>query len=52
MISDPSADPHAFQSNAQDQLALSKAALVVENGGGYDDFMQTMLARPRHPPPR
>jgi zinc/manganese transport system substrate-binding protein len=44
VISDPSADPHAFQSNARDQLALSKAALVVENGGGYDDFMQTMLA--------
>ncbi|HEY5879076.1 MAG TPA: zinc ABC transporter substrate-binding protein [Nakamurella sp.] len=44
VISDPSADPHAFQSNARDQLALSKAALIVENGGGYDDFMQTMLA--------
>ena len=44
VISDPNADPHAFQSNARDQLALSKAALVVENGGGYDDFMQTMLA--------
>lgn len=44
VVSDPSADPHSFQSNARDQLALSKAALVVENGGGYDDWMQTMLA--------
>jgi zinc/manganese transport system substrate-binding protein len=44
VIADPSADPHAFQSTARDQLALSKAALIVENGGGYDDFMQTMLA--------
>ncbi len=44
VISDPSADPHAFQASAQNQLALSKAALVVENGGGYDDFMSTMLA--------
>ncbi len=43
LISDPAADPHSFEPNAQAQLALSKAALVVENGGGYDDFMQTML---------
>src|SRR6478752_7064232 len=44
LISDPAADPHSFEPNAQAQLALSKAALVVENGGGYDDFVQTMLA--------
>ena len=44
IISDPSADPHSFQSSARNQLALSKAALIIENGGGYDDFMQTMLA--------
>ena len=44
IITDPSADPHSFQSSARNQLAVSKAALIVENGGGYDDFMQTMLA--------
>src|SRR6476469_7340510 len=44
LISDPAADPHSFEPNAQAQLSLSKAALVVENGGGYDDFMQTMTA--------
>jgi zinc/manganese transport system substrate-binding protein len=44
IIADPSADPHSFQSSARHQLALSKAALIVENGGGYDDFMSTMLA--------
>lgn len=44
VISEPSADPHAYQSTARDQLALSKAALIVQNGGGYDDFMQTMIA--------
>jgi zinc/manganese transport system substrate-binding protein len=43
LIADPAADPHSFEPSAQAQLALSKAALVVENGGGYDDFMQTML---------
>jgi zinc/manganese transport system substrate-binding protein len=43
-ISDPAQDPHSFEANPRDQLVLSKAALVIENGGGYDDFVDTMLA--------
>ena len=43
IVADPSADPHSYEASAQTQLALSKAALVVENGGGYDDFVDTML---------
>lgn len=43
VISDPSADPHSYEANAQTQLALSKADIVIENGGGYDDFVDTML---------
>ncbi len=42
LIVDPAADPHSFEPNAQAQLALSKAALVVQNGGGYDDYMLTL----------
>ena len=26
----------------QDKLAVSKAELVLENGGGYDDFIQKL----------
>ncbi|TKV58492.1 ABC transporter substrate-binding protein [Nakamurella flava] len=44
IISDPSADPHSFEANAQNQLALSKASLVVVNGGGYDDWAGDMLS--------
>jgi zinc/manganese transport system substrate-binding protein len=44
IISDPNADPHSFQSSPRNQLALSSAQLIVEHGGGYDDFMQTMVA--------
>lgn len=44
IITDPSADPHSFQSSPRNQLALSSAQLIVENGGGYDDFMQTMVS--------
>lgn len=42
-ISDPDQDPHSYEADTRNQLALSKAALVVENGGGYDDFMDRML---------
>lgn len=51
IIDDPNQDPHEYTANARTQLALSKAQLVVENGGGYDDFVATMLsattAKPR-----
>ena len=43
IITDPDADPHSYEANTQNQLALSKADLVVENGGGYDDFVDSML---------
>jgi len=43
IIDNPEKDPHEYEADARTQLALSKAELVVENGGGYDDFMDTML---------
>jgi zinc/manganese transport system substrate-binding protein len=42
LITNPAQDPHSFEASAQNQLAVSKAAIIIENGGGYDDFMQTM----------
>lgn len=43
IMSDPAQDPHSFEASAQNQLAISKADIVIENGGGYDDFVDTML---------
>ncbi|MHC5798077.1 metal ABC transporter solute-binding protein, Zn/Mn family [Lacisediminihabitans sp. FW035] len=43
IISDPSQDPHSYEADAQVQLALSKADIVIQNGGGYDDFVDTLL---------
>ncbi|MFF7602654.1 metal ABC transporter solute-binding protein, Zn/Mn family [Streptomyces mirabilis] len=43
IISDPSQDPHSYEADTQNQLALSKAKVVIENGGGYDDFVDKML---------
>jgi zinc/manganese transport system substrate-binding protein len=43
IIDSAAQDPHSFEASAQDQLALSKADLVIENGGGYDPFIDTLL---------
>src|SRR4051812_21344371 len=43
IMDNPNQDPHSFEASAQSQLAISKADIVIENGGGYDDFMDTML---------
>jgi len=43
IISSAAQDPHSYEASAQDQLALSKADLVIENGGGYDPFIDTLL---------
>lgn len=51
VISAPAADPHSYEANARTQLALSKASLVVANGGGYDDVVDTMVNALDAPPP-
>jgi zinc/manganese transport system substrate-binding protein len=42
ILTDPNQDPHGFEADAKVQLAISKAQLIIENGGGYDDFVDTM----------
>jgi zinc/manganese transport system substrate-binding protein len=43
ILSDPDADPHEFQPTAGDIRAFQTAALVVEDGLGYDDFADKAL---------
>jgi zinc/manganese transport system substrate-binding protein len=43
IIDDPDKDPHEYSASGQNQLALSKAQVVITNGGGYDDFVDEML---------
>ncbi|MFI8167692.1 metal ABC transporter solute-binding protein, Zn/Mn family [Streptomyces sp. NPDC085931] len=43
IINDPGQDPHSYEADPQNQLALSRAKVVIENGGGYDDFVGRML---------
>src|SRR5436189_4325412 len=42
-IDSPGQDPHSYEASGRDTLAVSDADLVIENGGGYDDFMQQLL---------
>jgi zinc/manganese transport system substrate-binding protein len=44
ILSDPNADPHEFQPAASDVRSYQGAQLVVENGLGYDDFSDKILA--------
>ncbi|WP_079154517.1 metal ABC transporter substrate-binding protein [Streptomyces subrutilus] len=43
ILSDPTQDPHSYEATTRNQLELSKAKVVVENGGGYDAFIDRML---------
>ncbi len=36
-------DPHSYEATARDQLAVANADVVIENGGGYDEFMDDLL---------
>ena len=39
VMSNPNTDPHTFEASAQVAATISDAALVVQNGLGYDSFM-------------
>ena len=39
IVDSTSQDPHSYEATAQDKLKISRADLVVLNGGGYDPFM-------------
>ncbi|MEW9870072.1 zinc ABC transporter substrate-binding protein [Arthrobacter sp. HS15c] len=42
IINKTSQDPHSYEATAQDRLLVSKAEVVIENGGGYDGFIHTL----------
>ena len=43
LISSAAQDPHSYEASTQDQLSIKNADLVIENGGGYDPFVDTLL---------
>lgn len=44
IISNPNVDPHQYESSVKTAITVSKAQLVIENSGGYDDWMDKILS--------
>jgi zinc/manganese transport system substrate-binding protein len=44
IISNPNVDPHAYESNVRTAIQVSNAQLVIENGLGYDSWMDKVLS--------
>ncbi|MBU4464744.1 MAG: zinc ABC transporter substrate-binding protein [Actinobacteria bacterium] len=42
LIASASQDPHEFEASAGDQLKVQRADLLIENGGGYDPFLDSL----------
>ena len=43
ILADPNVDPHEYETNVNNAKAVFKANLVIENGGGYDSWMDKLL---------
>ena len=43
IVTNESQDPHSFEPSARDQLTVAEADLVIENGGGYDAFIDALI---------
>lgn len=43
ILSDPNVDPHEYESNVQDGIAITNANIVIENGLDYDTWMDKLL---------
>jgi zinc/manganese transport system substrate-binding protein len=44
ILSDPRIDPHEYEPSVNDAKAVAVANLVIENSGGYDDWMDKLLS--------
>lgn len=44
VVTEPNADPHEYESSANDARAFAEAKLVILNGAGYDDWGKKLLA--------
>ncbi|MFL4476075.1 metal ABC transporter solute-binding protein, Zn/Mn family [Paeniglutamicibacter sp. MACA_103] len=49
IVEQTSQDPHSYEATARDKLAVSKADVVIANGGGYDPFMDALAEGPEQP---
>lgn len=44
IVTDPNADPHNYESNSANAVAIADSSLVIINGAGYDSWAERLLA--------
>lgn len=44
IVTDPNVDPHEYEANASDAVAITDAQYVIVNGVGYDDWALQLIA--------
>lgn len=49
IVTDPNADPHEYEANSSDAIAISEAQYVIVNGVGYDDWALQLIAAANSP---
>ena len=49
-VDDLSQDPHDYQATATDKLNITKSAVMLVNGGGYDDWGMSLAKSVSHKP--
>lgn len=49
-VNDLSQDPHDYQATATDKLNITKSAVMLVNGGGYDDWGMSLAESVSHKP--
>lgn len=49
IMSNPATDPHEYEADTKDAIAVGNATLIVQNGLGYDDFMDKLEAASPNP---
>jgi zinc/manganese transport system substrate-binding protein len=49
IVSDPNTDPHEYESNPADAIAITNARLVIVNGAGYDTWALNIISAENNP---
>jgi len=49
IVTDPNADPHEYESNTADAIAIANARLVIVNGAGYDTWALQLISASNSP---
>lgn len=49
IVSDPNTDPHEYEANPENAIAITNAKLIIVNGAGYDTWALDILASENTP---